>query len=94
MLNTASCPPLTAKSFGVYFHPPIKGSDGSCSGEKNLARAWNLPPSHPHPSGLLYRLHGTRTLAPHEGVTCFDLWLPSTPDGLTPADMELEPISS
>lgn len=53
-------------------------------GEKNLAGAWNLLPSHPHPSGLLYRFHGTRTLPPHEGVTCFDLclWLHSTPDGM------------
>lgn len=72
---------LTAMSFGAYIHPPIKGSD---VGGKNLAGAWNLLPSHPHPSGLLYRFHGTRTLPPHEGVTCFDLclWLHSTPDGM------------
>lgn len=46
MLNTASFPPQTAVSHGAFDHPPIKGSDVSCSGKKPC---WSLEPASKSP---------------------------------------------
>lgn len=64
--------------YGTYDYHLIQGSNVSCSGKKKSC--WSLEPASKSPTSVRTALQVLRP--PHHGVTCFDLWLHSTPDGM------------